>query len=49
MENDDFHIPFLHSLIFIVSFTILSMIVAHNIIHGPEKQPTFTSEAIADQ
>ena len=48
MNKYDFHIPFLHSLVVIAAFTLISMAFAHIYINEHFKPvvntPTFTSQ-----
>jgi hypothetical protein len=48
MKNDQFHIPFLHSLIFIASCTIISIVLAHSIVvfsfSKAKNQPDFATQ-----
>lgn len=48
MKNTDFHIPFLHSLVIIATFTLVSMIIARFYIYEHYKTqyqtPSFTDQ-----
>jgi hypothetical protein len=48
MKNDNFHIPFLHSLIFIASCTIIFMIFARGMViyslSEPKNHPDFATQ-----
>lgn len=47
MKNDEFHIPFLHSLVIVAVVTVVSMVSAHFFIHNsfstPYDSPQYTS------
>ena len=48
MKDDDFHIPFLHGLIFVAIVTIVSMTFAHHFINY-RYFPVFKSSSFTSQ